>query len=221
MGDLYPGILRCILSGRAFRAGGASLTIFADQQTNRHIGSWEMPASWFQSINPLGIILLAPFVQQPVVSLGRRGAEPPSLPRWRLAWPLFAWLYRDRRWRKGVDASIKISMWWLIVLYVLHTMGELCLSPIGLSMVSKLAPIRFWLTADGRLVPRQCRRQQTGRITHSALILREPENMPLLLGPVEIPPFWDSKSRIRSFFRSLHRQRAGPLPCCCSYCIVG
>ena len=43
----------------------------------------------------------------------------------------------------GVDSSVKISMWWLILLYVLHTMGELCLSPIGLSMVSKLAPLRF------------------------------------------------------------------------------
>ncbi|MFZ1562429.1 MAG: hypothetical protein WAT37_20990, partial [Saprospiraceae bacterium] len=43
----------------------------------------------------------------------------------------------------GVDSSVKISMWWLIALYLLHTMGELCLSPIGLSMVSKLAPLRF------------------------------------------------------------------------------
>jgi POT family proton-dependent oligopeptide transporter len=44
---------------------------------------------------------------------------------------------------KGVDSSVKISMFWLLSLYLLHTMGELCLSPIGLSMVSKLAPIRF------------------------------------------------------------------------------
>ncbi len=43
----------------------------------------------------------------------------------------------------GVDSSVKISMWWLFALYLLHTMGELCLSPIGLSMVSKLAPLRF------------------------------------------------------------------------------
>ena len=44
---------------------------------------------------------------------------------------------------KGVDSQTKIAMWWLVALYVLHTIGELCLSPIGLSMVSKLAPVRF------------------------------------------------------------------------------
>jgi POT family proton-dependent oligopeptide transporter len=128
----------------AFEQAGASLTIFADQQTDRHIGSWEMPASWFQSINPLGIILLAPLFSSLWVGLGNRKMEPSSPLKMALGLALLCLGYIViAAGVSGVDSSVKISMWWLIVLYVLHTMGELCLSPIGLSMVSKLAPLRF------------------------------------------------------------------------------
>jgi POT family proton-dependent oligopeptide transporter len=128
----------------AFEQAGASLTIFADQQTNRFIGSWEMPASWFQSINPLGIILLAPLFSSLWVGLGNRKMEPSSPLKMALGLALLCLGYIViAAGVHGVDSSVKISMWWLIVLYVLHTMGELCLSPIGLSMVSKLAPLRF------------------------------------------------------------------------------
>ncbi len=128
----------------AFEQAGASLTIFADKQTDRHVGAWEMPASWFQSINPLGIIILAPLFSSLWVSLGRRGLDPPSPLKMAIGLVLLCLGYVVISMGvKGVDANVKISMWWLIILYVLHTMGELCLSPIGLSMVSKLAPLRF------------------------------------------------------------------------------
>jgi POT family proton-dependent oligopeptide transporter len=128
----------------AFEQAGASLTIFADKQTERHIGSWEMPASWFQSINPLGIILLAPLFSSLWVGLNRRNMEPSSPLKMALGLGLLCLGYVVIAVGvNGVDAATKISMWWLIILYVLHTMGELCLSPIGLSMVSKLAPLRF------------------------------------------------------------------------------
>ena len=128
----------------AFEQAGASLTIFADQQTNRHIGGWEMPASWFQSINPLGIIILAPLFGNLWVSLGNRNMEPSSPLKMAVGLGLLCLGYIVIAIGvNGIDSAVKISMWWLIVLYVLHTMGELCLSPIGLSMVSKLAPLRF------------------------------------------------------------------------------
>jgi POT family proton-dependent oligopeptide transporter len=128
----------------AFEQAGASLTIFADQQTDRSVGSWEMPASWFQSINPLGIILLAPLFGGLWVGLNRRKLEPSSPLKMAMGLGLLCLGYVVIAVGvNGVDASTKISMWWLIALYVLHTMGELCLSPIGLSMVSKLAPVRF------------------------------------------------------------------------------
>ncbi len=128
----------------AFEQAGASLTIFADKQTDRHLGTWEMPASWFQSINPLGIIILAPLFSSLWVSLGRRNMDPPSPLKMAIGLVLLCLGYVVIAMGvHGVDANVKISMWWLIILYVLHTMGELCLSPIGLSMVSKLAPLRF------------------------------------------------------------------------------
>lgn len=128
----------------AFEQAGASLTLFADQQTERHIGGFEMPASWFQSINPLAIIVLAPIFSIFWGMLNKVNLEPAS-PRkmfWGLALLCLGYVVIAFA-VKGVDSTTKVSMWWLIALYLLHTMGELCLSPIGLSMVSKLSPLRF------------------------------------------------------------------------------
>lgn len=128
----------------SFEQAGASLTLFADKQTDRMVGTWEMPASWFQSINPLGIIILAPLFSILWGTLHNRNMEPssPMKMAWGLALLTLGYVVIAIA-VKGVDSSVKVSMWWLIALYVLHTMGELCLSPIGLSMVSKLSPARF------------------------------------------------------------------------------
>ncbi|MBS1941983.1 MAG: peptide MFS transporter [Bacteroidetes bacterium] len=127
-----------------FEQAGASLTLFADQQTERHIGGWEMPASYFQSVNPIFIILLAPLFSMLWGWLGKRGWEPSSPLKMAMGLALLAIGYVVIAFGvHGVAPSTKISMWWLITLYGLHTMGELCLSPIGLSMVSKLAPLRL------------------------------------------------------------------------------
>lgn len=127
-----------------FEQAGASLTLFADAQTNRFIGSWEMPASWFQSINPLGIILLAPLFTILWNKLNAKKMEPSSPMKMAFGLLLLSLGYVVIAFGvHGVDSSTKISMWWLVTLYILHTMGELSLSPIGLSMVSKLAPLRF------------------------------------------------------------------------------
>jgi proton-dependent oligopeptide transporter, POT family len=128
----------------AFEQAGASLTLFADAQTERNIGGWEMPASWFQSINPLAIIAMAPIFSVFWGWLNKRNAEPASPTKMGFGLLLLCLGYVVIAIGvKGVDSSAKVSMWWLITLYLLHTMGELCLSPIGLSMVSKLSPLRF------------------------------------------------------------------------------
>ncbi len=127
-----------------FEQAGASLTLFADRQTDRHIAGWEMPASYFQSVNPIFIITLAPLFSMFWGFLGKRGLEPSSPLKMALGLGLLALGYAVIAFGvHGVAPSAKISMWWLITLYGLHTMGELCLSPIGLSMVSKLAPLRL------------------------------------------------------------------------------
>lgn len=128
----------------AFEQAGASLTIFADKQTDRHIFGWEMPASYFQSVNPLAIIVLAPIFSSMWLKLGSRGMEPSSPRKMAFGLSLIALGYALIAFAvHGVGADTKINMFWLFSLYVVHTMGELCLSPIGLSMVAKLSPARF------------------------------------------------------------------------------
>jgi len=104
----------------------------------------EFPASWFQSINPLGIIVLAPLFTMFWNALHKRKLEPTSPMKMAFGLLMVALGYVVIAYGvHGVDSQTKISMWWLVALYIIHTMGELSLSPIGLSMVSKLAPLRF------------------------------------------------------------------------------
>ncbi len=128
----------------AFEQAGASLTLFADRQTNRNVMGWEMPAEYFQSINPLAVITLAPLFTVLWGVLHKRRMEPssPTKMAWGLALVAIGYAIIAIP-VSGLVEGQKVSMWWLVALYVVHTMGELCLSPIGLSMVSKLAPLRL------------------------------------------------------------------------------
>ena len=128
----------------AFEQAGASLTFFADEQTNRNILGWEMPTTFFQSFNAIFVIIFAPLFALLWTFLGKRGAEPSSPLKMSIGLFLLALGYLVIAFGvKGIDAEVKVSILWLTSLYFLHTMGELCLSPIGLSMVNKLAPARF------------------------------------------------------------------------------
>lgn len=128
----------------AFEQAGASLTLFADRQTDRHLFGWEMPASYFQSVNPLAVIGLAPVFTLIWGFLYARKLEPSSPKKMAIGLALVALGYVIIAFAvNGLGFDGKVSMWWLIALYIIHTMGELCLSPIGLSMVSKLAPLRL------------------------------------------------------------------------------
>ncbi|HRB72170.1 MAG TPA: peptide MFS transporter [Flavobacterium sp.] len=128
----------------AFEQAGASLTLFADRQTDRTIFGWDMPASYFQSVNPLAVIALAPIFTIIWGFLYIRKLEPSSPKKMAIGLALVALGYVVIAIAvKGLGVEDKVSMWWLIGLYIIHTMGELCLSPIGLSMVSKLAPLRL------------------------------------------------------------------------------
>ncbi len=104
----------------------------------------EFPASWFQSVNPLAIIILAPVFTMLWGKLASINMEPSSPLKMAMGLGLVALGYIIIAFAvHGVDPQTKIAMFWLFALYIVHTMGELCLSPIGLSMVSKLAPIRL------------------------------------------------------------------------------
>lgn len=127
----------------AFEQAGASLTFFTDKQTDRFIGSWEVPASWFQSLNSAFVISCAPLMALLWLQLGKRNREPASPFKMAIGLFLLAVGYLVIAFGvKGVGAG-KASMIWLVVMYLLHSLGELSLSPIGLSLVNKLAPFRF------------------------------------------------------------------------------
>ena len=128
----------------AFEQAGASLTLFADQNTDRNLFGFEVPASFFQSINPIFIVCLAPLFSMMWSALSGRGKEPSSPMKmvWglgilTLGYVLIAFSV------KGMGMEDKISMFFLIGMYFLHTCGELAISPVGLSVVNKLSPKRF------------------------------------------------------------------------------
>jgi POT family proton-dependent oligopeptide transporter len=130
----------CFWSG--FEQGGSSMNLFAARLTNRMIGGWEMPASWLQSVNSLFIILLAPVFSALWLWLGRRSPSIPAkmaygLIQLGLGFAVLAWA------SMYASAQHPVSPNWLVVTYLFHTTGELCLSPIGLSSTTKLAPPRY------------------------------------------------------------------------------
>ena len=121
----------------AYEQAGASLTLFASEQTNRDILGWEMPASWIQSFNPFFVVILAAIMPGVWGSLNKRGMEPSSPTKQAIGLLLLSLGYLVICFGvKDVQPGIKVSLIWLTGLYFIHTMGEICLSPIGLSMVN-------------------------------------------------------------------------------------
>lgn len=144
IGVIYIIAFFVIFFWAAYEQAGASLTFFADEQTDRHIGSWEMPAAYFQSFNPIMIVTLAPIFAAIWSFLGKRGIEPSSPRKQAIGLLLLSLGYLFIAFGvKDVQPGVKVSMIWLTGLYLIHTMGELCLAPIGLSLVYKLSPVRF------------------------------------------------------------------------------
>lgn len=132
----------------SFEQAGSSLNIFTDQFVDRSIGSFTIPAAWFQSINPIFIVLLAPLFSMLWQWLGSKGKDPSIPVKMSLGMIMIgvgflfmvgAVLECD----EDEDSMVKASMTWIVLTYLFNTLGELCLSPIGLSMVSTLAPVKY------------------------------------------------------------------------------
>ncbi|HUE01541.1 MAG TPA: peptide MFS transporter, partial [Bryobacteraceae bacterium] len=128
----------------SFEQAGSTLSLFAERNTDRHLPfNLLFPASWFQSVQPIFVVALSPIFAWLWLALGRRRREPPSPGKFALGL-LFAGLAFAILVPPASNAAsgAQAAMWWLIGTYFLQTLGELCLSPIGLSAVSKLAPDR-------------------------------------------------------------------------------
>jgi len=133
-----------ILFWMFFEQAGSSFTFLADNIVNRDFSGWVFPTGWFQSVNAIAIVVLAPVVAWVWVQLAKVNSNP-SIPRkfgLGLIFNGLAFLLLMYTLSHLVDANNKIPFWTLFTVYVVQSVGELCLSPIGLSMVTKLAPVR-------------------------------------------------------------------------------
>lgn len=128
-----------------FEQAGSSFTFLADNIVRRDFGGWTFPTAWFQTVNSIAIIVCAPIVAAAWVWLAKRNSNP-SIPRKFGLGILFNAAAFGLLWfslSSLVGADSKIPFWTLFMVYVIQSVGELCLSPIGLSMVTKLAPTRL------------------------------------------------------------------------------
>jgi len=128
----------------AFEQAPTSLNLFARDYTDREIFGWEMPALWLQSVNSVFVILLAPVFAMIWMSLGRRGKDLSSPGKFTIGL-LFAGLgflimVPAANHIIASNGALRVSAWWLTASYFLQTIGELSLSPVGLSSMTKLAP---------------------------------------------------------------------------------
>ena len=138
----------------AFEQAGSSLNLFAEQSTDRGVADWlqwvpgledgiAIPAAWFQSLNAFFIFTIAPFVAAIWVALGRRGKDPSTATKFGMGLVLLGLGFVTMVGAGLVSAGGgQASPWWLVLTYLFHTLGELTLSPVGLSATTKLAPAR-------------------------------------------------------------------------------
>jgi POT family proton-dependent oligopeptide transporter len=135
-------ILNIVFWG-VYEQQGNTLQLFADQNTDWRVGGWEIPSTWFQSINPLFIFLFAPLLNVFWGFQARRRKEPTSIGKMAIGCIFLGvpfLIMMGAVWDLG--PAQKISFLWLVACALIYTIGELYLSPIGLSLVTKVAPAR-------------------------------------------------------------------------------
>lgn len=136
--------IACAIFWAGFEQTGASLTLFADRYTDREVFGWTMPAGLLQNVNPMFIILFSPVFASLWIALGKRNLDPSAPAKFGLGLIFmgvgFLVMYFAAKY---VVAGEEVLPTWLVFTYMFHTFGELCLSPVGLSSMTKLAPARF------------------------------------------------------------------------------
>jgi POT family proton-dependent oligopeptide transporter len=136
----------CALFFSGFEQAGSSLNLFAERYTDRMINwlHFEIPTGWFQSLNSIFIVLCAPFFAWMWIALARRKLNPSAPAKFALGLMLMGSGFLVMAAAAAIVAhGSKVLPYWLLMTYLLHTFGELCLSPVGLSYYTKLAPTRF------------------------------------------------------------------------------
>jgi POT family proton-dependent oligopeptide transporter len=130
-----------ILFWMTYEQAGSSLTLFADRLTRTTIFGWQYPSSWFQSVPAIFVIIFAPMFAALWQKLGDRQPSSPGKFIYGLFFAGIAFVVVTIASMLGGGG--RVSPWWLVLVYLLQTFGELCLSPVGLSTVTKLSPARM------------------------------------------------------------------------------
>jgi POT family proton-dependent oligopeptide transporter len=144
MGAIVIFFLVAILFWGAYEQAGSTLTLFADRYTRLEMLGFSFPSSWFQTVQPIFVILLAPVFAWLWVRLGPREPSVPAKFAFGVLFMGLAFLIlRPAGAAAQSGAGVRVSPWWLIASYGVSELGELCLSPVGLSVVTRLAPVRI------------------------------------------------------------------------------
>jgi POT family proton-dependent oligopeptide transporter len=127
-----------------FDQGASTLSLFGDSRTERDLFGWDMPNTLFQALNPGFVMLLAPVFAAMWLALARRHREPSTIVKFAVALGItgasfFVFLIPMSLATDGT----KVTMWWLVLIFLMHTVAELCLSPVGLSLTTKMAPAKY------------------------------------------------------------------------------
>ena len=136
-------ILFSLIFWALFEQAGSSLNILTDRGVNRVIFGWEVPASMFQSLNAGFIFTIAPLFAMIWIALAKRNMEPSTPIKFSIGIILVGLGFLALVYGMRSSEGLQTGVFWIILIYLLHTLGELCLSPVGLSSVTKLSPQRI------------------------------------------------------------------------------
>ena len=143
IGAIVIFFLAAVLFWGAYEQAGSTLNLFADRYTRLEVFGYAFPSSWFQSVQPVFVILLAPVFGWLWVRLGRREPSVPAKFALGLLFMGLAFLVLVPAGAMASGEGIRVSPWFLVASYFISELGELCISPVGLSAVTKLAPLRI------------------------------------------------------------------------------
>ncbi len=127
----------------AYEQAGSTLNLFADRYTRTEVFGFSFPSSWFQSVQPVFVMILAPVFAWLWLRLGRREPSVPAKFAYGLLFMALSFMILIPAGALASGEGIRVSPWWLVAAYFVSELGELCISPIGLSAVTKLAPLRI------------------------------------------------------------------------------
>jgi proton-dependent oligopeptide transporter, POT family len=159
IGVIFVLFLFAIVFWGAFEQAPTSLNLFARDFTDRQLGGWTVPATWFQSVNSFFVITLAPVAAWTWLAMAKRGRELSSPGKFAVGLALagvgFLIMIFAANRVVSSGGTLLVSPWWLVASYFFQTCGELCLSPVGLSSMTKLSPRKYvgqmmgiWFTAS-------------------------------------------------------------------------